>query len=170
MLLQYELIYSYVNCNLTKNECNKWKVNQTANLCIFLSSLSVQSLATLLGNDSIHTHTGIYISFGLLHASSAASHVCNPFPWLLHLLPLFPVCPSATPSILRTVKRRSQHAVLPEACTINTSSMEARNLKSGLVAPRLSYWKLNTYTFHIIYRYINIYTHMSCLGNGKSAI
>lgn len=111
-----------------------------------------------------YTHTQKYISFGLytlpLLLRTSVTHFLGycTFP---HICPAAPLpLPS---SILRTVKRRSQHAVLPEACTINTSSMEARNLKSGLVVPRLSYWKLNTYTFHIIYRYINIYTHI-CLA------
>lgn len=62
--------------------------------------ISFFSLCAELGNSAwqwFDTHTQEYISFGLLHASSAASHVCNPFPWLLHLLPLFHVCPSPPP-------------------------------------------------------------------------
>lgn len=122
------------------------------------------SFCAELGNSAwqwFATHTQEYISFSLLHASSSASHVCYPFPWLLHPPPLWHYCPS---TILRAVKRRSQHAVLPEAYTINTSSMEAHNLKSGLVARRLSYWKLNIvyiYPYYIqIYKYIPTCTHM----------
>lgn len=143
-------------------KCNKWKVNQTANLC-----RAWQLCLAMIRYTDAHTHRNIFhlvfYTLPLLLRTSVTHFLgyCT-FPLRLRR------CPSATPSsILRAVKRRSQHAVLPEACTINTSSMEARNLKSGLVAPRLSYWKLNTYTFYIIYRYINIYTHTCLAWKGR---